>query len=94
MEQIKSKIKEIGDHTKHAQELIQRIALKAIEDLHQVAKTKHDILKADKQELTRQYKEMQFMEMYLKQQVDKADPIDFLRLAQGHDLVKLNICKQ
>ena len=34
------------------------------------------------------------MEMYLKQQVEKADPIDFLRLSQGHDLVKLNICKQ
>lgn len=31
---------------------------------------------------------------YLHYQMDFTDPLEFLKLSQGHDLIKLQICKQ
>jgi len=31
---------------------------------------------------------------YLKYQMDGTDPLEFLKLSQGHDLLKLHVCKQ
>ena len=45
-------------------------------------------------ELARQYKELQFMTDYLQYQVTGCDPLEFLRVSQGHDLLKLHVFKQ
>ena len=66
---------------------------KALKDLYEVVQQKTNILKADRLELARQYKEIQFMTEYLKAQADGADPLEFLKLSQGHDLLKLDVCK-
>ena len=34
------------------------------------------------------------MSDYLHAQMDGTDPIEFLRISQGHDLLKLQVCKQ
>ena len=34
------------------------------------------------------------MTEYLKAQKEGSDPLEFLKLAQGHDLLKLEVCKQ
>ena len=74
--------------------MITQIVEKALKDLYEVVQMKTNILKADRIELARQYKEIQFMAEYLKAQADGADPLEFLKLAQGHDLLKLEVCKQ
>ena len=34
------------------------------------------------------------MTHYLQFQMDGTDPLEFLKLSQGHDLLKLHVCKQ
>ena len=42
----------------------------------------------------RQYKEIQFMSDFLQAQMEGAGPLEFLKLSQGHDLLKLQVTKQ
>ena len=65
-----------------------------MKDLYDVVQQKTSILKADRLELARQSKEIQFMSDYLHAQMDGTDPLEFLKLAQGHDLLTLQVCKQ
>jgi hypothetical protein len=34
------------------------------------------------------------MSDYLKYQMEGSDPLEFLKLSTGHDLLKLQVCKQ
>jgi hypothetical protein len=49
---------------------------------------KSSILKSDKIELSRQFKEIEFMTEFLKLQAEETNPIDFLQLYAGHNQVK------
>lgn len=55
---------------------------------------KSAILKSDKVELSRQFKEIEFMTEFLKRQAEETSPIDFLQLYSGHNQIKSNIYKQ
>lgn len=55
---------------------------------------KSSILKSDKVELSRQYKEIEFMSEFLKRQAEETSPIDFLQLYAGHNEIKGNLYKQ
>ena len=65
-----------------------------MKELYDVVQQKTNILKADRLELARQYKEIQFMTDYIHYQMDASDPLEFLKLTQGYDLLKLQVCKQ
>lgn len=55
---------------------------------------KSAILKSDKVELSRQFKEIEFMTEFLRLQAVETSPIDFLQLYAGHNQVKSQIYKQ
>jgi hypothetical protein len=46
-------------------------------------------LKSDRIEYARQLKEIQFMQEFLSAQSDGAEPLEFLKLSTGHDLLKM-----
>lgn len=46
---------------------------------------KSAILKSDKIELSRQYKEIEFMTEFLRRQAEETSPIEFLQLYAGHN---------
>jgi hypothetical protein len=94
MDSISKKISAVKSQSQAAQNVITQIVEKALRDLFEVVTQKTNILKADRLELARQYKEIQFMSEYLKAQADGSDPLEFLKLSQGHDLLKLDVCKQ
>ena len=56
--------------------------------MHEVVKVKTDILRAGRLELTRQFKEVQFMQNFLEVQSDGANPLEFLKLSNGYDLFR------
>ena len=94
MDQISSKIAAIKGQAQTAQDTITKIVEKALKDLSEVVAQKTSVLKADRLELARQYKEIQFMSDYLQAQMEATDPREFLKLSQGHDLLKLQVCQQ
>ena len=55
---------------------------------------KSAILKSDKVELSRQFKEIEFMTEFLRLQANENSPIDLLQLYAGHNQVKSQIYKQ
>ena len=59
-------------------------------------KEKFHILNADKIELERQLSEINIMKELFKMQIkaNERQPIEFLKLAQGHDIMKFLVCKQ
>jgi hypothetical protein len=55
---------------------------------------KSSILKSDKIELSRQFKEIEFMTEFLRKQAEETSPLDFLQLYAGHNQVKSLIYSQ
>lgn len=93
MDQIANKINEIQQQATAAQATIQQIVERAINELYDVVQSKTSILKADRLELARQYKEIEFMTDFLQVQLEGTDPLEFLKLSQGHDKLKLEVAK-
>lgn len=65
-----------------------------IAQLKTVYNDKTMVLKSDRIELERQYKEIEFMSEFLRQQADETAPVEFLQLFSGHMLYKSQIYKQ
>jgi hypothetical protein len=49
---------------------------------------KTQVLKSDRIELERQYKEIEFMSEFLKIQAEDTNPVEFLQLYAGHTIYK------
>ena len=64
-----------------------------ITSLKQLYNEKTMILKSDRIELERQYKEIEFMSEFLKYQADETNPVEFLQLFSGHMIYKSQIYK-
>ncbi len=59
--------------------------------LKEVFLEKNLIINSDKIDLCRQSIEIQTMQAFMKNQAENADPLEFLKLSQGNDLLKLFI---
>jgi len=81
MDQISGRISGIKTQATNARAAITQTVEQALKELYEIVQHKTNILKADRLELARQYKEIQFMSDYLHAQMDGTDPIEFLRLA-------------
>ena len=88
MNNVKGKIGIIRSRAEDAKQKIKQIVQQALKDLYEVEEERTSILKADRLELARQYKECEFMSGYLKIQLDGSDPLEFLRLSKGHELLR------
>lgn len=93
MDAISAKIATIKQQASAAQAAISQAVETALRELYEVVQQKTSILKADRLELARQYKEIQFMTDYLTFQMQGCSPLEFLKLTQGHDLLKMHVCK-
>lgn len=56
--------------------------------LYQEVQKKSSVMKSDRLELDRQYKEIEFMSEFLKRQAEETSPLEFLQLFSGHNLHK------
>lgn len=66
----------------------------ALRELYNTVQEKTNILRSDRLELARQYGEIRFLNDYLEYQIEGSDPIEFIKMAQAHEILKENICKQ
>ncbi len=66
----------------------------AISQLMTEVQKKSDILKSDRLELSRQFKEINFMSEFLKRQAEETSPLEFLQLFAGYKQMKDQIYKQ
>lgn len=66
----------------------------AINQLMNEVYKKSAILKSDRLELSRQYKEIDFMSEFLKRQAEETNPLEFLQLFAGYKQMKDQIYKQ
>ena len=55
---------------------------------------KTNILKSDRLELARQLQEIEFMKHFLAAQSEGSNALEFLKLNEGHDLLKAQILEQ
>eukprot|EP00347_Sterkiella_histriomuscorum_P006480 403352607 len=91
---IQEKIKQIKVNAESIQQQITRILEETINSLMQVVQQKSAILKSDRLELSRQFREIDFMTEFLKRQAEETTPLEFLQLFAGHKQLKDQIYKQ
>lgn len=84
----------VRSNAENIQTQITKILEECMNQLMVEVQKKSAILKSDKVELSRQFKEIEFMTEFLKRQAEETSPIDFLQLYAGHNQIKANMYKQ
>ncbi len=82
---IQEKLRMIRTNAENIQTQITKILEECMNQLMVEVQRKSAILKSDKVELSRQFKEIEFMTEFLKLQAEETSPIDFLQLYAGHN---------
>jgi hypothetical protein len=94
LDTIKQQIHQLTENADKALAQIKQIAEKAQKDLLDSVAEKTNILKSDRLELARQWKEIDFMKDFLAAQSEGSNALEFLKLNEGHDLLKAQILEQ
>ena len=91
---IQDKLRSVRSNAENIQTQITKILEDCMNQLMVEVQKKSSILKSDKVELSRQFKEIEFMTEFLKRQAEETAPIEFMQLYAGHNQIKNNIYKQ
>jgi regulator of replication initiation timing len=88
IEIIQGKLQQIKSSAEQIQTQITRILEECMNTLMVEVQKKSAILKSDKIELSRQYKEIEFMTQFLNLQARQTSPIEFLQQYAAHNQLK------
>ena len=94
IEIIQGKLQQIKSSAEQIQTQITRILEECMNTLMVEVQKKSAILKSDKIELSRQYKEIEFMTQFLNLQARQTSPIEFLQQYAAHNQLKSQLQKQ
>lgn len=92
--QIKDKIKELEQSAKDIEQEIYRIMKNTLKDLSTEFNKKMIMLKSDLLELNRQNQEIEYVQVFIKEQASSMLPINFLKIWTGFKNYKQKLQEQ